>query len=122
MGESKTGNVSYKVRIEGRKGRVNGERRERRRQLVWCELLRCGGKTTLAEAQGFLLLKPSDLQPPSVSLPSPSCVFRPVMKHSDRVNTLCLMFPLAHTLAVNSGDIFPPRYRARKRVSRLFIF
>lgn len=114
--ESKTGNVSYKVRIEGRKGRVNGERRERRRQLVWCELLRCSGKTTLAEAQGFLLLKPSDLQPPSVSLPSPSCVFRPVMKHSDRVTTLCLMFPLAHTLAVNSGGIFPPRYRARKRV------
>lgn len=123
-GESITGNVSYKVRIEGRKGRVKGERRERRGQLVWCELLRCSGKTTLAEAQGFLLLKPSDLQPPSVSLPSPSCVFRPAMKHSDGVSTLCLMFPLTHTLSVNSRGVFsrPHRYRARKHAPRLFIF
>lgn len=70
---------------------------------MWCELRRCRCKTTLADAQGFLFLKPSDLQPPSVSLPSPSCVFRPAMKHSDGVSTLCLMFPLTHTLSVNSG-------------------
>lgn len=74
---------------------------------MWCELLSCTGKMTLAGAQGFLLLKPSDLQPPSVSLPSPSCVFRPAMKHSDGVITLSLTFPLAHTPSVNSG-VFPP--------------
>lgn len=74
----------------------------RRMQPVWCELLSCVGKLTLAAAQGFLLLKPSDLQPPPVSLPSPSCVFRPAMKHSDGVIALSLTFPLAHTLYVNS--------------------
>lgn len=121
-GVSKAGNISYKVRIDERKGRVNGGRRERRRQLVWCELPLCSGKTTLAQAQGFLLLKPSDLLPPSVSLPSPSCVFRPAMKHSDGVSTLCLMFPLTHTLSVNSGGIFPPWYWARKGAPGLFTF
>lgn len=104
---SKTIKVSYKVRSEERKGRVKGERRESRGQLVWCELLRCSGKMTLADTQGFLLLKPSDLQPPSVSLPSPSCVFRPAMKHCDGVSTFYLMFPLAHTLSVTVG-LYPP--------------
>lgn len=74
---------------------------------MWCELLSCIGKMTLAEAQGFLLLKPSDLQPPPVSLPSPSCVFRPAMKHSDGVIALSLTFPLAHTLYVNSVGVPP---------------
>lgn len=87
-------------------------RRERRKQPVWCELLSCIGKMTLAEAQGFLLLKPSDLQPPPVSLPSPSCVFRPAMKHSDGVIALSLTFPLAHTLYVNSVGAPPPNTKS----------
>lgn len=89
---------------------------------MWCELLLCSRKTTLAEAQGFLLLKPSDLQLPSVSLPSPTCVFRPAIKHSDGVSTLCLMFPLTYTLSVNSGGIFPPLISSQKRRSAAVYF
>lgn len=52
---------------------------------MWCKVLSCIGKMTLAKPKGFLLLKPSALhQPPSAPLPSPNCVFRPAMKHSDR--------------------------------------
>lgn len=89
---------------------------------MWCELLSCIGKMTLAGAEGFLLLKPSDLQPPSVSLPSPSCVFRPAMKHSDGVIALSLTFPLPHARSVNSGVVSPPLVLSQKKSALLFIF
>lgn len=60
---------------------------------MWWKVLCCIGKMTLAEPKGCLLLKPSALQPPSVPLPSPNCVFRPVMKHSDRASAQGLAFP-----------------------------
>lgn len=78
--------------LKGEKREQGEKRRERRRQRVWCKVLSCIGKMTLAKLKGFLLLKPSALQPPSVPLPSPNCVFRPVMKHSDRASAQGLTF------------------------------
>lgn len=97
MGGCKGGGQNWTCQLLGQNWRVKresrGKRREGRRQHVWCKVLRCMGKMTLGKVKGFLLLKPLVLQPPSVSLPSPNCVFQPVMKRSDRTSAQGLTFP-----------------------------